>query len=158
MRRSVSVALAACCLAVPLHAAPSAPAAPEDAVLRQERALATAVRRHDFAAFDRLLSDGYFFTEGQGGRLRIASKTTWLGIQKTYDVASFAFDDARVRIYGTTAVVTMLATERATVAAVDRTSRYFITDIWVQEDGAWRIAERHSSRPDPAPGRSSSDQ
>jgi len=121
----------------------------EDAVMKLESAWAAAIRHRDFATCDHLLSPSYFFTDGQGRRLRIASKASWLDLAKTYDVLDVTFDDARVRVYGDTAVVTMLATERAKVAAEDRTTQYFITDIWRHENGAWKLAERHSSRPNP---------
>jgi ketosteroid isomerase-like protein len=134
----------------PPQAPPPAPPSAEDTVLHLEQSWAAALRHHDFAACDRLMSTAYFFTDGQGRRLRIASKTHWLDLARTYDVVDFTFDDARVRVYGDTAVVTLLATEHAKVAAVDRTIQYFITDIWRNEDGSWRMAERHSSRPNPA--------
>ncbi len=118
-------------------------------MLGLEQTWADAVRHHDFATCDRLMSAGYFFVDGQNRRLRIASKTAWLQIIRTYDVTEFSFDDARVRVYGDTAVVTIVATERARVAAEDRTIQYFITDIWRRENGAWKLAERHSSRPNP---------
>ena len=139
-------------LSLALTASPSAaqiePSA-EDAVIRLEQSWATALRHRDFTTCEHLLSTGYFFTDGQGQRLRIASKKLWLDLARTYDIVEFTFDDARVRVYGETAVVTMLATEHAKVAAQDRTVQYFITDIWRKEDGAWRVAERHSSRPNP---------
>jgi ketosteroid isomerase-like protein len=130
-------------------AAPAPPSA-EETVLRLEQSWAAALRHRDFTACDRLLSTAYFFTDGQGHRLRIASKSHWLDLARTYDVVDFTFDDARVRVYGDTAVVTLLATEHAKVAAEDRTIQYFITDIWRHEDDGWRVAERHSSRPNPA--------
>ncbi len=121
---------------LPLQSAPPAPSpSAEGTVLRLEESWATALRHRDFTACDHLMSTAYFFTDGQGRRLRIASKSHWLDLARTYDIVEFTFDDARVRVYGDTAVVTLLATERAKVAA--------------EEDGAWKVAERHSSRPNP---------
>jgi hypothetical protein len=32
----------------------------------------------------------------------------------------------------------------------DRSGTFFITDIWRKTADGWRVAERHSSRPEPA--------
>ena len=52
-----------------------------------------------------------------------------------------------------TAVVLMLYTQQATVGRTptDRSAQFLITDIWVKRKGAWRVAERHSSRPEQPP-------
>lgn len=128
----------------------------EETVLKLEQTWADAVRHRDYATCDRLMSAGSFFVDGQNRRLRIASKNVWLQLIRTYDVTDFSFDDARIRVYGDTAVVTLVATEHARVAAEERTVQYFITDIWRHEDGAWKLAERHSSRPNPI-GRNGTD-
>lgn len=151
--RIAIVSIASLVLAVSTTLAPPAAAerSPEDLLLDREAAVASAIRAHDQAALTRLLSAGYFYVVGQGQRLRMASRTTWLDLLRTYDVSALTLDDARVRVYGRTAIVTLLATEHAKISAVERTIQYFITDVWADEEGTWRLVERHASRPEPAP-------
>jgi ketosteroid isomerase-like protein len=54
----------------------------------------------------------------------------------------------QIHVYGDTAVVLMLYTQKATVRGQDRSGQLVITDIWVNGSKGWRIVERHSSRPE----------
>ena len=72
---------------------------------------------------------------------------------KFYKIESYSIDDIKVNVYGETAVVLMLWTQKAKVgrAQVDRSAQFVLTDIWVKQKDGWRLAERHSSRPEPPP-------
>lgn len=55
---------------------------------------------------------------------------------KYYVTESFSIDDIRVSVYGETAVVFMLFTQKATVAVQGLSAQFVITDVWVkQKDG-----------------------
>jgi ketosteroid isomerase-like protein len=98
----------------------------------------------------RFLSDGYFLAIGvQGQPLQVVPRQAWLENLKVYVTHSFHVDDMQVHVYGDTAVVLMLATQHATVRGQERSAQFLITDIWVKEAAGWRVAERHSSRPEP---------
>jgi hypothetical protein len=42
----------------------------------------------------------------------------------------------------------MLWRQTATLLGQDRSAEFMLTDIWVMQGDEWRLAERHSSRPE----------
>lgn len=104
---------------------------------------------------DRFLAPDYALIIGVRGQpLRVVPRDVWLSSLELYDIRSFSIDDFRVSVRGDVAVVTMLFTQDAVVGPDrrDRSAQFMITDIWVRHPGGWRVAERHSSRPEqPAP-------
>ena len=129
---------------------PPTPAA-ESQIVELERQWAAAIQRQDAAAMTGFLADEYFLAIGvQGGPLKIVPRAAWLDNLKNYVTKSWTVDDQQVHVYGDTAVVLMLASQEATVGGQDRSAQFVITDIWVKGPQGWRVAERHSSRPEPA--------
>jgi ketosteroid isomerase-like protein len=121
------------------------------AVLEAERQWAAAIQRRDAPAMSQFLADGYFLAIAvQGQPLAIVPRESWLRTLEVYVTHSVSLDDHHVHVYGDTAVVIMLYTQQATVAGKDRSGQFLITDIWVRTPAGWRVAERHSSRPEPA--------
>ena len=122
----------------------------ESEIVELEKQWATAIQKQDSAQMNRFLADGYFLAIGaQGQPLRIVPREAWLETLKEYRTESFTVDDIRVHTYGTTAIVLMLFTQKATVRGQDRSGQFVITDIWVKQEQGWRVVERHSSRPEP---------
>lgn len=89
----------------------------------------------------------------QGGPLRVVPRERWLENLKFYKVHSYSIDDIKVSVYGDVAVVLMLYTQKATVGRTptDRSAQFVLTDIWVKQKNGWRVAQRHSSRPEQPP-------
>jgi hypothetical protein len=54
-------------------------------------------------------------------------------------------DDVAVAVHGAVAIATVLATEVTDQdeLAIERV----FSDVWINADGGWRLAERHESRP-----------
>jgi len=124
----------------------------EEQIIALEKQWAAAIQRQDVAAMPQFLSDGYFLGIGVAGvGIRVVPRTAWLETLKSYETRSFTIDDAQVHLHGDTAVVFMLITQEATVRGQDRSGQFVITDVWVKEPAGWRVAERHSSRPEPKP-------
>lgn len=110
-----------------------------------------AIDRRDAAAMQRFLAPTYFLAVGiQGRPLQVVPKEAWLGNLALYDIRSYSIDDMRVNVYGNVAIVTLLYTQDAIVGPErrDRSGQFFITDVWVKHADGWRVAERHSSRPE----------
>jgi ketosteroid isomerase-like protein len=134
------------------RAAAATPPGTEEQILALEKQWAAAIQRQDVAAMPQFLSDGYFLGIGVAGvGFRIVPRAAWLETLKVYETKAFTIDDAQVHIYGDTAVAFMLVTQEATVNGQDRSGQFVITDVWVKEPAGWRVAERHSSRPEPKP-------
>lgn len=130
----------------------TAPSDEAQQVLERERLWAAAIMSQDPVATAAFLDDGYFLGIAvEGAPLAVVPRAGWLETLKTYRTESFAIDDARVHVYGDTAVVLMLCTQKATVRGQDRSGQFAITDIWIKGPAGWRVAERHSARPEPKP-------
>jgi ketosteroid isomerase-like protein len=121
----------------------------EQEVLELEHQWAEAIQRQDSAEMSRFLADSYFLAVAvQGQPLQLFRRDAWLATLKDYCTHSFHVDDYQVHVYGITAVVFMLYSQNATVRGQDRSAQFAITDIWVRQNAGWRVAERHSSRPE----------
>ncbi len=122
----------------------------EQEIVELEKQWNAAIQRQDVSQMDRFLADSYFLAIGvQALPLQIVPRAHWLETLHAYKIEDFSFDDMRVNVYGDVAVVLMLYTQEATVRGQDRSGQLVITDVWVKGDGGWRVAERHSSRPEP---------
>jgi ketosteroid isomerase-like protein len=122
----------------------------EQTIVDLEQQWAAAIKLQDAGQMDRFLSEGYFLAIGvQDQPLHVVPRQAWLENLKAYVTHSFRVDDIQVRVHGDVAVVLMLATQHATVRGQERSAQFMLTDIWVKESAGWRVAERHSSRPEP---------
>jgi len=122
-----------------------------DQVRQMERDWNDAIDRRDAAAMERFLAPTYFLGVGvQGQPLHVVPREAWLRNLAEYDIQSYSIDDMKVNVYGNVAIVTMLFTQKAVVGPnrQDRSAQFFITDVWVRHPDGWRVAERHSSRPE----------
>lgn len=126
----------------------------EQEIIAMEKKWGDTIQRRDVAQMDQFLADTYFLAIGvQGQKLQIVPRSVWLATLKDYITHSYSIDDIKVNVYGDTAVVMMLYTQKATVGVPprDRSAQFVITDIWIKTKKGWRVAERHSSRPEPQP-------
>ncbi len=120
-------------------------------VLRLERKWADAMHSGDLATLDAMVTrDFHVAIAAQGMPLQVTPREPWLKVMPLYQIQEMTIDDIRAQIYGDIAVVTLLWTQKATVQGRDRSGTFFITDIWRKTPQGWQVAERHSSRPEPA--------
>lgn len=128
----------------------------ETDIVELEKQWAAAIQLQDATQMDHFLAEGYFLVIAvQDQPLQVVPRAAWLEALKVYVTESFQVDAIRVQVYGDTAVVFMLFTQKAIVGGRDRSAQFVITDIWVKQENGWRVAERHSSRPEqPAEARS----
>lgn len=114
-----------------------------------ERQWTTAFQQKDIVALEELMADGYQLVIAvQGMPLQVVPRDAWLKSLEAYDISDVHIDHITVRVYGSVAVVVMLWHQFATLEGQDRSAQFMLTDIWVQQEGQWRIVERHSSRPE----------
>ncbi len=79
-------------------------------------------------------------------------RSNWLETAVTaYVCTRFAYEDVHCRsISGDVVVMSAIADFDATIDSVDRSGRYFVTDVWRRTAGSphgWQICVRYSSRP-----------
>ena len=122
---------------------------PQEEIIDSENSFATAIMSRDALQTEKFLSDTYFLAIGvQGTPLQIISREHWQSGLKDYVTDSFSIDDIKVNVYGNTAVAMLMYSQKATVRGQDRSVQFVLTDIWIKEGKSWKIAERHSSRPE----------
>lgn len=123
----------------------------EARISKLEREWAAAFQAKDVTALQDLMADGYaLIIAVEGMPLQVVPRNAWLERLNDYEIDCVSIDHIHVRIYNSVAVVVMLWCQEARLRGQDRSGQLMLTDIWVQQNGEWRLAERHSSRPEPA--------
>lgn len=80
---------------------------------------------------------------------RPITREQWIGMLPRYTAEGFKYEKMAVRIFGDTAVVSSLLTpSNAKVDGVNRSFRFFITDVWNRRDDRWQVVGRYSSMPE----------
>jgi ketosteroid isomerase-like protein len=121
----------------------------EATISNLERQWAGAFQRKDMAALQDMMADGYALVIAvENLPLQVVGRNAWLAALDDYDVQEASVEHIHVRIYDCVAVAVMLWHQRATLHGEDRSGIMMLTDIWVDVSGEWKLAERHSSRPE----------
>lgn len=106
-----------------------------------------AVGRRDRATLDRILAED-FIISGWQPEGRLADKQFYVeDCLKPVDIqeGSYQFDRWKVRRYGDTVVVNCVLDIHAIVEGHKWGGEILITDVWVREQGTWRVVTRHTS-------------
>ena len=116
-----------------------------EAVRQAERAWAEAALKGDAAALDKILGDDMTHTHGGG---RTESKAQFLeairsGAQK-YEAIDYG--EMKVRVYGSTAIVTSEPNIRTVNSGVPSSSHSRFLHVYVKQGGAWRLVAHQSTR------------
>jgi hypothetical protein len=86
-----------------------------------------------------------------GQPLRIIPLEAWLSMLPNYRIHEHHTDDMNISMFGDVAVCTLSHRQIADpVQGRDISGHFLITDIWVRRGNNWLVAERHSSRLEPA--------
>ena len=134
-----------------MSASPVEPSLVEE-ITEMEMQWAAAIQGRDVMTMQAILADDCALVVGiQGQPLKVVAREPLLATLPGYHVESFAIDDIRVTAYGDLVVAVMLFTQKATADGQDRSAQFLLTDIWVKTPTGWRVAQRHSSRPEPPP-------
>lgn len=78
-------------------------------------------------------------------------RETWLATCDRYRCSAFEYRDVQVRDLGGVAVMSAIAEQTAVLGDVDRSGRFWLTDVWrpVGPEG-WQVCARFSSSPEPS--------
>jgi ketosteroid isomerase-like protein len=108
----------------------------QEELLRIEKDFSQAITANDAEAIGRFLADEWIIIDPDGG---IIDKTRFLEVIKSGALTHelMESDNARVRIYGDSAVVTALTTTKGTFSGQPFTTRERATDVFVKEHGHW---------------------
>lgn len=120
-------------------------------IIELEHAWANAMQTRDLTQLNNLVTNDFFVTIAvEGMPIQVTQREPWLSVMPNYEILEMTLDDIRATVYGDTAVAILIWTQRARVNGGERSGTFFITDIWRKIGNDWRVAERHSSRPEPA--------
>jgi hypothetical protein len=116
-------------------------ASDEDLLVNLERELQEAVRRHDRASLESLLSEE-FRTTGSS-RLGTVARGRWLDLATGgIEWDSFELRSAKCLVLGDVGVVASVVNRQGTVAGQDISGEFATVDTWVRRDGRWQISNR----------------
>ena len=121
-------------------------------ILERSNRWMQAWMEQDRAALEQYLAPDYALVISIAPLQRIEG-ANWLDTAVgPYVCTRFAYEAVQVRQLGEGfAVMSAIADFDATIAGVDRSGRYFVTDVWrLEGDGEWRVCARYSSHPEPA--------
>src|SRR5262245_37315892 len=118
-------------------------------IMALEQQLTDALVRLDVTTTEKLWSDDLVFVAPDGKVTGKAQRLTGMRAQIGASgpaVSMSTNDDVKVRIYGQTAVVTLLATWKGTANNREFSDRYMTTHVWSKQSGRWLLVSAHVSR------------
>ena len=139
-----AVVLAAA-VAAPVKILAQAPSADEQAVLKAEKDRFAAMHNADIAALEKLLGAELSYTHTSA---KVQDKAAFISDIKTGTIKYLAIDptDMKVRIFGTTAIITGGASVHIILNGTDQTFRIRYTDVHVKRAGGWQIVAWEATR------------
>ena len=108
----------------------------QEELLRIEKDFSQALTANDAEAIGRFLADEWIIIDPDGGMI---DKTRFLDVIKSGALTHelMESDNARVRVYGNTAIVTALTTTKGKFSGQPFTTHERATDVFVKEHGHW---------------------
>jgi len=114
-----------------------------EAILEVKISWPRAMRTKDASLFDRILSGTFTFREADG---RLLARNAYIRdrVERPETVAAAKYENVVLQLFGHTAVMTYRNVVSGTDAAGKREIWHMSwTDVFVREDGRWRIAASH---------------
>src|SRR4051794_32704760 len=110
-----------------------------------EQEMLNAALKGDASASERYYADTYVFTGPDG---LVEDRAQAIADLKSGDLKlqGATLDDAKVRLYGDTAVVTYGSKDKGTYKGKDISGNTRWTDVFVKRNGRWQVAATHGSR------------
>jgi hypothetical protein len=123
----------------------SGTAAAEEAVRSAEQARFTAMTTGKYDDLGRLLGDDLIYTHSNA---LVDTKASYIESMTSGALTYHKIDatDMKVRVYGTTAIITASATMAVTSKGQAATNHLRYTDVWVLRDGRWQMIGWQSTK------------
>ena len=117
----------------------------EQEIRQRETRRFEAIVQKDLAALDDILSDDLSYTHTTGAH---ETKTEFIGKLKSGQLKyeSLTPEDIRVRVYGTTGVVTGVARVKVQVKGEALSFRLRFTDVYVKKENRWQMVAWQATR------------
>ena len=114
----------------------------EKEVLKVEEEFGQAMIKNDADKIGTFLADDWIIIDPDGG---IIDKVRFLSVIQSGALTHEAMDsqDVRVRVYGTTTIVTALTSSKAKYMGQEFSTRERATDVFVKLDGKWQCVITH---------------
>jgi len=128
-----------------------AAAAPDPAqeLIRLEQQLTDALVRYDVRTVDTLWADDLVFIGLNGRPFSKQERLSGLKAPVASSAATVVAatnDQVKVRLFGETAVVTLLAVWTTRTHSGESRDRFMTTHVWTKERGQWRLVSAHVSK------------
>ena len=118
----------------------------EAELIELESKLSEALVREDATVLNRLWRKDLVFTFPNGS---VSNKAQRLAGQKPSAQSAQSTntnDEAKVHLYGNTAVVTVLSTWKGKAGTQEYSDQYQATHVWVKQQGRWQLVAAHVSQ------------
>lgn len=106
----------------------------EKELLKLEQQAGEAYKNRDKAFFRRQLADDFIATDALGN---VYNKAQSLEALDKLKIESYSLSELSVKIYGDTAIVTGIWTDKATFNGINSSGTYRFTDVAVKRNGRW---------------------
>jgi hypothetical protein len=147
--------LAACAVAFPVLASAEPPPQRIPTVTRLvqlfsglENDWMEAVRRRDEAAVTRILGDSFEMRSALAPSDPVPAGDWVRNAVHEFHLRSFRISEMAVRELGTVAVVSFRLAQEGELGGKEESAECFVADVWVRQDGAWKVAARYAAAAD----------
>lgn len=116
----------------------------EDEIFARADAWQRALEARDPEAAAEYLAEDYALVVTHPDRV-VMSRAEWLRLLPAYDVRAYEILHRSLELKAGIGVVVQRVSMSAVVAGTDRSGVFVLVDLWVEDDGRWRVWRRHST-------------
>ena len=120
-------------------------AAVEKEITKIETELAAACVKADVEALGRYNAPDWIFT-APNGQVFTWAESAEFWKKGAIKIAAMKLDEVKIKVYGNTAIASVLDTETSTIKGKDVSGQYRTTDVFLKRDGKWMIVATHSCK------------
>ena len=117
----------------------------EETVADLERAWVRAAMTNNLAEMQRIIADDWIGIAFNGQRITKADVLRDVG-SGTAATSSIELGPMTVRVYGSTAIVNVVSTEKSTWQGQDTSGHYVLVDVYALRDGQWRAVSSQATK------------